>query len=316
MVQRFYPDEQVVFRQHRLLNTLHTWALIFGSVGLLGVTAWTIAGVSGLVYAVAIGGLSMIAVRRISPSMVLRMYRTFPVTPQTSPEGFALVGRLARSAGLDRAPRLHVIRSRFLNAFAVGRRDDAIIVVTDALLNNMSLRELTGILAHEMTHISNEDIKVMTLADMVSRMTSALSTMGMLALLFNLSGFFGQLPWLGILAMIAAPTVGALLQLALSRTREFNADYGAVLLTRDPDGLSLALGKLERLQGRGWEHMFGSRRRSPSVMRTHPPTEDRIARLNALKGALGAGGPEPVAGPAIHVDPPRGSSPVPRVPRR
>ncbi|MEL6435265.1 MAG: M48 family metalloprotease, partial [Pseudomonadota bacterium] len=142
----------------------------------------------------------------------------------------------------------------------------------------------------------NEDIKVMSIADMVSRFTSTLSTLGFIALLFNFSGFFPVVPWLGILAMIAAPTIGGLLQTALSRTREFDADYGAALLTGDPDGLSSALTKLERAYRRRLEAMAFpvGRMAEPSLLRTHPPTEQRIERLSALKETLVA---EPIAAP-------------------
>ena len=98
------------------------------------------------------------------------------------------------------------------------------------------------------------------------------------------------MPWLAVLVLLAAPTVGGLLQMALSRTREFDADLGAAMLTGDPDGLASALQKLERVQGRRWENMFlpGGRTPDPSVLRTHPLTADRIARLKALKKAVAA----------------------------
>jgi heat shock protein HtpX len=315
MNTRFLSDDHIVLKQHRALNTLHTWLLTGGSLALLAVTAWSIAGITGIIYAMALGSGMLIAARRVSPAMVLRMYKARPVTEHNFPAGYRLIHELARRGGLPIAPKLHVIPSKMMNAFAVGRRGDSAIAVTDALVRNLTLRELAGVLAHEVTHIRNEDIKVMSLADMVSRMTSTLSTVGILALLFNLTGFFGQVPWLGVLAMIAAPTVGGLLQLALSRTREFDADYGAAMLTGDPDGLSMALLKLERAQGRRWEGMVmpGSRLPDPSMLRSHPRTEDRIARLTALKGAMTN---PPVAATAVEQPAPlkTGRSPVPRIP--
>lgn len=311
----FLHGDHYILRQHRALNTLHTWLLTAGSLALLGVTAWTIAGLTGIVYAVAFGGLTLAAARRISPTMVLRMYKAEPVTPHNFPAGYRLINKLAERAELPVAPKLHVIPSKMMNAFAVGRREDSAIAVTDGLLRSLTLRELAGVLAHETTHIANKDIKVMSLADMVSRMTSTLSTVGMLAILFNLSGFFGHIPWLGVLAMIAAPTVGGLLQMALSRTREFDADYGAALLTGDPDGLSSALIKLERAQGRRWESMMlpGSRIPDPSLLRTHPPTEERIARLTQLKSALRPQPPVTEALPEGGFHRPRGHSTVPQI---
>ena len=219
MNARFFSEDEFVFRQHRLINTLHTLLLVAGSLALLAITAWSIAGWTGLIYALAIGGGMLAVARRISPAMVLRMYRAQVVDDRSFPAGYRLTRALAQRAGLPEAPRLHVIPSRMMNAFAVGRREDSAIAVTDALVRGLTMRELAGVLAHEITHIRNQDIKVMSLADMVSRMTSTLSTVGLIALIFNLTGFFGAIPWLGVLAMIASPSVGGLLQLALSRTR-------------------------------------------------------------------------------------------------
>jgi len=311
----FLNEDHIIHRQHRALNALHTWLLASGSLVLLAVTAWAIAGTTGLLYAIAIGAFMLGAARRVSPNMVLRMYKARPVTAHNFPAGYRMIQELASRANLPATPKLHVIPSRMMNAFAVGRRDDSAIAVTDALLRNLTLRELAGVLAHETTHIANEDIKVMSLADMVSRMTSTLSTVGLFAILFNISGFFGQIPWLGILAMVASPTIGGLLQLALSRTREFDADYGAALLTGDPDGLSSALLKLERARGKRWEGMMlpGSRIPDPSMLRTHPATEERIARLSALKGALRGQPPLRDTSPAGGDRPASGHSPVPQI---
>ncbi|MGO4837732.1 zinc metalloprotease HtpX, partial [Rhizobiaceae sp. 2RAB30] len=186
-------------------------------------------------------------------------------------------------------PKLYVIPSRMMNAFAVGRRDDSAIAITDALARTLSTRELAGVLAHEMSHIANEDVRVMAFADMVSRFTSLMSAIGLFSLFLNVVGFAGgyeaQVPWQGVVVLLAAPTVSGLLQMALSRTREFDADLGAAILTGDPDGLAIALRKLERAQGRRWEGILlpGGRIPDPSILRSHPKTEDRIARLAALK---------------------------------
>jgi heat shock protein HtpX len=154
-------------------------------------------------------------------------------------------------------PRLYVVPSKMMNAFAVGRREESAIAITDALARNLTTRELAGVLAHEISHVAAEDVKVMAFADMVSRFTSLMSTVGLFSLVFNLVGFAGgygaQVPWEGVIVLLAAPSVGGLLQMALSRTREFDADLNAAALTGDPDGLASALAKLERAQGRMWE---------------------------------------------------------------
>ncbi len=259
---------------------------------LLGLTAWAFGGPGGIAYALVFGGISLWLVLRVSPQMVLKMYKARPVSAAEFPVGVAIVEELARRAELPTTPQLYVIPSRMMNAFAVGRRDNAVIAVTDALARNMTQRELAGVLAHEISHVAHEDVRVMAFADMVSRFTSLMSTVGLLSLFLNLLGFAGgyatQVPWLGVLVLLSAPTVGGLIQMALSRTREFDADLGAAILTGDPDGLASALAKLERAQGKLWEGLLlpGGRMPDPSVLRSHPLTAERIARLHALKGTV------------------------------
>lgn len=303
-------------RRNRALNTIHTWLLAGGSLLLLAVTAYIFGGPLGVAAAVVFAILSMAAVRRVSPTMVLSMYKAKPVSRQEFPAGAAIIEELARRAGLPAVPQLHIVPSRMMNAFAVGRRDDSAIAVTDALARTLTTRELAGVLAHEVSHIAHEDLKVMALADMVSRYTSVMSTIGILTLLLNLgsvAGGYGEaVPWFGVLVLVFAPTVGGLLQLALSRTREFDADLGAALLTGDPDGLASALTKLERARGRNWESMIlpGGRIPDPSLLRSHPRTEDRVQRLMALKGEMPPDEPFAQA-PARPL--PRRPSPVPRI---
>ncbi|MEN0001979.1 MAG: zinc metalloprotease HtpX, partial [Pseudomonadota bacterium] len=217
MTNAFFREDHIIHRRHRALNSTHTALLISGSLALLAITAWAIAGATGIFYALVFGAISMMAARRVSPAMVLRMYKAKPVNAANWPLGHQMINELARRAELPAVPKLYVVPSKMMNAFAVGRLDDSAVAVTDALIRQLTARELAGVMAHEVTHIKNEDIKVMSIADMVSRFTSTLSMMGFIAILFNISGFFGTVPWLGVLAMIIAPTIGSLLQLALSR---------------------------------------------------------------------------------------------------
>ncbi|WP_455386119.1 zinc metalloprotease HtpX, partial [Acidihalobacter prosperus] len=171
-----------------------------------------------------------------------------------------------------------------LNAFSVGRRSDAAIGLSDGLLHRLPSRELAGVLAHEISHIRHNDVWVMTLADILGQITRTLSLLGQLLLLLNLPLILlaeAHVPWSAILLLIAAPWLSILLQLGLSRSREFSADLGAVELTTDPEGLAQALMRLETQQ----PTPFGQRARmrsEPSLLRSHPVTEQRIARLHEL----------------------------------
>ncbi len=312
---------------------VHTWLLVGGSLILLAACAYVFFGASGIVYAAVFGGISIFMASRISPAVVLKMYKAQPVNRNEFPAGHQILDQLVERSGLEHRPALYIVPSNMMNAFAVGRRNNSVVAMTDKLVRAMSQRELAGIMAHEISHIRNEDIKVMAIADMVSRFTSMMSTFGTFSLLANLpSVLFGggtAVPWSVVVILIGAPTVGGLLQLALSRTREYDADLGAVMLTGDPDGLASALVKLEKAQGRPWEGMIlpGGRVPAPSLLRTHPKTEDRLERLMALKkmpddiGELGDIAAERPLREDTHAEAerrelPRKSSPVPKIQRK
>ena len=317
-------------KKHRFLNTVHTWLLIGGSLSLLAICAWIFFGVTGIVYAAVFGGISLFMASRVSPQIVLRMYKAREATPSEFPAGHAILDQLVERSGITNRPGLYVIPSRMMNAFAVGRQGNSVIAMTDKLIVSMSRRELAGIMAHEISHIRNEDVKVMAIADMVSRFTSLMSTFGVFSLLANIpSILFGggvTVPWLAVFILIGAPTIGSLLQLALSRAREYDADLGAIMLTGDPDGLASALTKLEKMQARNWEGMVlpGGRVPNPSVLRTHPKTEDRIERLMALKQkpevitdiARGEATRPDIIPEEIRRELPRANSPVPKIRRK
>lgn len=275
-------------RRHRLRNLFHSALLIIGMIALLALCMWMLWGGEALIWALAGAILGLSFSPNISARTILSMYRARPLSPTSFPEGYEIVGEIARRARLPHTPRLYYVPSRMLNAFAVGGRGSPAIAVTDGLLRNMSARELAGVLAHEISHVRNRDLWVMNLADMITRLTSIMSVLGMFLLVFMLPLIlFGNVafPVLLPFVLLFAPTIGSLLQLALSRAREYDADLDAVMLTADPQGLASALDKLERLQGRFWERIMfpGQRIPDPSLLRTHPPTEERIRRLLAVK---------------------------------
>lgn len=283
------PLDETERRRHKLRNVAQSVLLLGGMIVLLGLCGWILFGPDGLV-GMGIGtALALLFSPRISPHMVLRLYRARELGPIDLPEVFDAVVRLADRAGLERRPRLYYVPSAMLNAFAVGDRDDAALVVTDGLLRALTLRELIGVLAHEISHVRNNDLWLMGLADVVGRLTRLMTLFGVVLLLLGLplwlTGAAGP-PLLLIPLLLFAPQLTVLLQLALSRSREFDADLDAAGLTGDPEGLALALVKLERYQRGLWEQILmpGYRLPEPSLLRTHPPTEQRVERLRALYG--------------------------------
>lgn len=314
---RIDPDVWTRNAWRNRLQTAILLAVMAGFAALLGHLLW---GPDGMLVLLIAGGLGALLSPSLPPRMIMRLYGARRLAPEQVPELWAAVTTLSQRAGLPRPPELYYLPSRMLNAFAVGAPDRAVLGLTDGLLRHLAWRELVGVLAHEISHIRSNDLRVMGLADLISRATVVLSLIGQLMLLVNLPLILltdVAISWLAIALLIAAPSLSALAQLALSRTREFDADLNAARLTGDPDGLAQALAKIDQAQG-GWLERIllpGRRVPEPSLLRTHPPTEERIARLMELKPQLlGWGEPEfsLTRGPSEWY---RGLTPVRRPPR-
>ena len=274
--------------QRKVTTFTHSLLIFVGMLGLLATLGWLVAEAEGLVGVFVSGGILMLVGLRVSPALVLRLYRARSLSPLEAPTLFRVVTALAARAELSRPPALYYLPSRIINAFAVGRHNDSAICLSDGLLRALNQEELVGVLAHEISHIRNNDLWIMGLADAVSRLTRMLSWMGQLMLLLNLPMLVlggDTFPWLLVLPLTGAPILSLLLQLALSRTREYDADLSAATLTGNPRGLANALAKMERLRGSWLERLLLSGRRlpEPSVFRTHPDTADRIRRLLELE---------------------------------
>ncbi|MFQ6021239.1 MAG: zinc metalloprotease HtpX [Acidiferrobacterales bacterium] len=274
-------------RAHKLNNLFQSTLLLGGMAGLVGLLGWLIAGAKGIVWAAVIGVVVLVLSPRASPRLALRLYGARPLGLGDAPGLYTLVEMLARRAKLPHLPQLYYIPAQMMNAFTVGNREQAMIAVTDGLLRNLTQRELTGVLAHEISHVRNNDMWVMTLADSVSRLTGMFSLLGQLLLFINLPLILmgrGGISWFAIVLLIFAPTVSMLLQLALSRTREFDADLDAAEITGDPIGLALALKKLDRYQGNWLRRILMPGRRAPDswILSTHPKSEERVRRLASL----------------------------------
>ena len=269
-------------------NHLQTLLLLSSMAAFLALLGWLVWGREGIVLLVVFGLMAMVITPRWSPWLMMRLYGAAAISPHQAPALYQMVEVLARRAHLKSAPVLFYIPSQLLNAFAVGHPHRSAIAITDGLLRQLTHRELAAVLAHEMSHVKSRDLRVMGLADLISRFTHALSLAGQLLLLINLPMiFFSEvnINWFLIALLIFAPTFSGLAQLALSRTREYDADLNAVRLTGDPEALVSALRKMEQIQGRWLEQIMVRRQKvpDPSILRTHPATEDRVERLMRLK---------------------------------
>ena len=265
-------------------NVLQSFVLIGGIGAIMALCAYVLWGPSGVVWGfVLTGGLLLIS-PRIAPEILMRMYGARRIGPAEGASVSRIVDELARRADLATAPKVYVIPSPIINAFATGVQSNSLLAVTQGLLTRLNGRELIGVIAHEMAHIRHNDLWIMSLADTMSRFTHFMSMLGVLLFIFSLpAALLGghSFPLLGILLLYFAPTASSLLQLGLSRAREYDADLEGARLSSDPEGLASALQKIESAQGRVWENIFlpGRNVPVPSILRTHPPTTERVRRL-------------------------------------
>lgn len=269
------------------MNRLQSVALLSAMGTLLGLLGWLLWGVVGLMLLLVVGVIGVAINPSTSPLWVMKLYGASRINPRSTPGLWRALMVLSDRAGLPKPPDLYYLPSGVLNAFAVGAPARSAVALTDGLMRQMSDREILGVVAHEISHIANNDLWVMGLADIFSRTTSVMSLLGQLLLIFNLPLWLigmATINWWAIALLILAPHLSALAQFALSRNREYDADLNAAFLTGDPQGLASALLKIEAAQG-GWlERIFlpGRGVPEPSLLRTHPETADRVARLAEL----------------------------------
>ena len=239
-----------------------------------------------------------------SDKIVLRMYRATEVNPQDFPTLFHAVSRLAQNAGLP-MPRVYIIPDGSPNAFATGRDPEhAVIAVTEGLLRTMNNEEATGVLAHEMSHIKNRDILIGSIAATMAGAIMIIASMARWSAFFgggNRDEEGGGMGMIGLIAMsILAPIAAMLIQMAISRSREYLADATGAQLAGNPEGLANALGKLGAYSRQipmkaqpATAHMFIvnplSGRKMANLFSTPPPLEDRIARLKGGGGYIPPG---------------------------
>lgn len=278
-------------------NTFKTVVLL-GAIGGLFVLLGSLFGGTGgaaigLVLALAITGGSY----WFSDRLAVRAANATEVSPAEAPELHAIVGELAASAGLPK-PRVYVTPSPQPNAFATGRGPaHGVVAVTEGLLQNCPPHELRGVLAHEMAHIRNRDILIGSIAAAIATAISFLANMALFAGLFGGGDDEDEGPSGASLLLVAmiAPIAAGLLQMAVSRSREFEADRVGASISGDPLALASALRRLDTMsqrapmdiapsQASAWivNPLTGRRRDMTRLFLTHPPMEERIARLEEM----------------------------------
>jgi heat shock protein HtpX len=279
-----------------IMNGLKTTLLLGFLTGVFLAVGYAIAGNQGMTIALVLAAVMNFATFFWSDKIVLKMYNAQPVGPAEAPEMHAAVERLAARANIP-MPKLYVIPTPALNAFATGRSPQhAAVAATEGLLRAMNREELEGVLGHELAHVLNRDTLISTVA---ATLGGAISMLAHMAYFMPLGGRSDDRergnPLAGLLMIILAPLAAALIRAAISRSREYEADATGARLVGYPQGLASALQKLQAasqrvpLQGAdpATAHLFIvnplSGRSLLTLFSTHPPLEDRVARLMSMR---------------------------------
>jgi heat shock protein HtpX len=279
------------------MNTLKTVVLLTFMTVLLVFVGGAVGGRGGMIIAFGMALVMNFVSYWFSDKIVLSMYSAKPVTEADAPELYGSVRRLSSKAGLP-MPKVYVIPEPALNAFATGRNPEhGVVAVTEGILRTLSREELEGVLAHELAHIKHRDILTGTVVATIAGAISMIAQMAHWALLFGggrRDDDEGGNPIVALVMMIVAPIAAMLVQMAISRTREYEADKGGAAIAGNPYGLVNALQKLEQgaqivpMQDAkpATAHMFIVNPLSGgSIMKlfsTHPPIADRVKRLREL----------------------------------
>lgn len=276
-----------------MANQFKTGMLLIMMTGLFLVLGYLLAGQTGMFIALIFAGAMNVFSYWYSDKVVLKMYRAQPLERSQAPGLFDAVARLARQAGLP-MPKIYLIPESAPNAFATGRNPEhAVVAVTQGLMNMMNQDELEGVLAHELGHVKNRDILISTI---VATLAGAIMWIASIA---RFSAFFGGsdddeggLGIIGVLVVsMVAPIAAMIVQMAVSRSREYLADATAASITGNPRGLASALSKLGGFSrshaqvdaSPATAHMFIvnplTGKQMMNLFSTHPPIEERVARL-------------------------------------
>jgi heat shock protein HtpX len=275
------------------MNNLKTLVLLAALSGLLIALGGALGGSQGVVLALVFAAVMNIGSYWFSADILLRMAHAREIQREDDPHLFEMVAEVAERAGMP-MPRVYVIDDAQPNAFATGRDPQhAAVAVTGGIRALLNDRELMGVMGHEMAHVKNRDILT---SSVVATIASAISSLAYMAMWFGGGSRDGERgnPLAALVAMLVAPLAASLIQMAISRSREFQADLDGARTVQDPEALASALAKLQMGAQRipmqvaeSTAHLYivnpFSARQMAGLFSTHPPTEERIARLRSMR---------------------------------
>ena len=266
---------------------IQSYALLITSAAIMSLVSFIIAGYFGLVVA----SLILIHIRTITINMpiskTLHSVRASPLNYSRFETLYQLQNALLSNTSISSIPKLYSMPSNTMNAFAIGSENSSAIVFSEAILNNLDIREIGGVMAHEIAHIKNHDLVLMNISNVLWRFTHNLCQIAQILVILILPLLlFGiiQMSLSSLIFLFCAPFMAVLIHLALSRTREFEADRVASELSGDPKGLAMALHKLDSQKPNWWNFLFNYKdhyrqAELANYLRSHPPTKDRINKL-------------------------------------
>ncbi|MBD3809624.1 MAG: zinc metalloprotease HtpX [Sulfuricurvum sp.] len=275
--------------------------LLLGSLSVLLVfLGGYLGGTGGMVIALVMAGAMNFYAYYFSDTMILKHYNAQEVDPREAPVLYRVVERLVERADMP-MPRVYIIHDHIPNAFATGRNPEhAAVAITTGLLELLNKDEIEGVMAHELSHVEHRDILVATIAATIAGAIAFIANMMQFGAMFGNRDNRGGNPILMLIMAILLPIAASIIQMTISRSREFMADEGAARLTGHPEHLQNALIKLSNYNTRGEvqgatpenAHMFiispfdGKKISFANLFRTHPTTEQRLERLEMLKNEL------------------------------
>ena len=280
------------------MNQLKTFLLMAVLTAVVVLLGGVIAGEQGLLYAFVIALIMNFFAYWYSDRVAISMTRSRPLAERDAPVVYRALRELTANAGMP-MPRVYLMPADQPNAFATGRNPgQAVIAVTSGLLKLLDDEELKGVLAHELAHIRNRDILIGTIAAVMAGALMFVSRLGMWGMVFGdtrrRNGGGGAVALLRLLALVLAPLAALLIQMSISRTREYGADAAGARFSGNPHGLASALGKMENYARRrplvglneAASHLFIvnplSAQGLTALFSTHPPIKERIARLQRM----------------------------------
>jgi len=278
------------------MNTMKTFLLMGILTVMLVFIGRLLGGEGGMIMAFVLAAVMNFGTYWFSDKLVLRMYNAQPVTQADAPDLYQMVQELSNRANLP-MPKVYVIPSDQPNAFATGRNpQNAAVAVTQGIMRTLTRDELRGVIGHELAHVKHRDILVGTVAATMAGAISMIANMAQWAMIFGggrSSDDEGGHPVAGLAMMIVAPIAAMMVQMAISRSREFLADEGGAQIAGNPLSLSSALRKLDAKAHQipmqaspATAHMFIVNPLTGGglmkLFSTHPPMEERVARLEAM----------------------------------